>query len=177
LLTLLFATALLSAPMTPPAPPQSPAPSTARQAARVVGAQERRAVPLRRSPGDTARRAPAGKGLPADAPARARPLRSKLWAPGPARALRAPFFSLRLHAQPLLSVAEAPTPAAAARERFEDARMQLLTSAGLGVAGLLTSGLLRVVGAPLPRVPEVLGLRVAPLNALPLSFSVQGSLP
>jgi hypothetical protein len=104
---------------------------------------------------------------------------ARLWTPR-AAAARTGLFSLQgppLPSAPDVSTDEVLTHAAAARERFEDARTQALTSAGLGAAGLLTSGLLRLLGAPTPRLPPVLGLRVQPLDALPLSFSVQGSLP
>ncbi len=124
-----------------------------------------------------ARGVPLAQGPDASAPLTA--MHTRLWAPR-AAAARLSLFSLKapqLPSAPDVSAHEALTHAAAARERLEDARTQALTSAGLGAAGLLTSGLLRLIGAPTPHLPPVLGLRMQPLDTLPLSFSVQGSLP
>jgi hypothetical protein len=168
-LTLLFATALLSS-APPAASPRAPL------------APDASAAPVGRRAA-----APAARPLPPDAPARAHPMRA--WSPGarlvrsrppPAGAAGSALFSLKgplARVRPLAVDVDPLTHAAAARERLEDVRTQVLTSAGMGVAGLLTSGALRLLGAPLPRLPEVLGLRLTPLQALPLSFSVQGSLP
>jgi hypothetical protein len=193
-LTLLFATALLSS--APPAvPPRAPGPQLGPYAgaapvgrsAGVPTAPGRSAGALLGAPGRGAE-ALAARPLPPDAPARMHLVRVQRWSAGAAGSVRSRLSTAGAAGSALFSLKGAPTRsllpgvdplthAAAARGRLEDVRTQVLTSAGMGVAGLLTSGALRLLGAPVPRLPEVLGLRLAPLQTLPLSFSVQGSLP
>jgi hypothetical protein len=115
-----------------------------------------------------------------DAPTRApRSLRSWAWAPaaaGGVLGLGGALFYVKArnsHARLIDPSSVSLTAEAAERERDAGSRAQLLSRAGigLGIAGLVTSGLFYALGTP-PPSPQVMGVRV-----LPTGLSLAGSLP
>jgi hypothetical protein len=121
-----------------------------------------------------------GAAAPSDAPTRApRSLRSWAWAPaaaGGALTLGGAFFYVKARGSHMRLTDPSSTSLSAEeaeRERASGSRAQLLSRAGigLGIAGLVTSGLFYALGAP-PPSPQVMGVRV-----LPTGLSLAGSLP
>jgi hypothetical protein len=120
--------------------------------------------------------------IPADAPMQrpSRSLRSWAWAPAAAGGVLGAggaYFFLQAHRSHVRLTQPGAAPLgseAAESEREAGARAQLLSRAGLGLGlvGLITSGVFYVLGAPPPPSPQVMGVRV-----LPTGLSLQGSLP